>query len=323
MKREYFVSTDQHDDGDDNRKVLKTDDDESDCFFAAILADGLLRSHVHSFLHWKDIMMLGATKKELQDVWVRKRDDILEPVLECLDSLCRSNVHEYCGKVFAPQSERTCTCTNLEDCWEAENQTLSKFDPRYYPEYDEWETHEKCAVLVDFISTVVTNLRQYLQMDLKHASDPKRTPRAIGTVQGNWSLGDGVRGNALIHLYPRRAVLAFNLAMVCAAAGTMMTGHNYDFEDAVLGLGICETVQDMMPLEDTNFKKFVSRWILPRKNIQKVLGDKLVSRVCLTAPFLNWVRDDGTIALPRKERFHLATAVQAMNEWDSDDDGRY
>ena len=37
--------------------------------------------------------------------------------------------------------------------------------------------------MVQFIGTVVANLRQYVQMDLNGAPDPQQTPQAIGTVQ--------------------------------------------------------------------------------------------------------------------------------------------
>ena len=314
------------------------------CFETAILADdeAVVFNHMLRFLHWKDAVAVSGVNKASHNMYMNHCHVILKPLLKCLNSLVQSNQHEYCGKIYAPRSLRTCTCdntSNIDAYHRPRNQPLAGLDPRYQDTYDTWSNHKKCAAMVEFIGMVTANLRPHLQMDLNDASDPRKTPHVIGTIQGSWSFGIGVPANALFFLYPRRTVLAFNLVLICTALGTLESGDNYNFEDAVLGrghispggssfgIGVVEILSDMVPFDDKSLIRFL-RGLLPCHETRHILGEGLTRRLCLTAPLMDWVGKDANnnnnevVLLPRMERFHLATAQEAMEDWAPHDDGR-
>eukprot|EP00547_Thalassionema_nitzschioides_P005943 CAMPEP_0194203894 /NCGR_PEP_ID=MMETSP0156-20130528/3546_1 /TAXON_ID=33649 /ORGANISM="Thalassionema nitzschioides, Strain L26-B" /LENGTH=344 /DNA_ID=CAMNT_0038929747 /DNA_START=320 /DNA_END=1354 /DNA_ORIENTATION=- len=301
--------------------------------------EAALWHHIHGFLHWKEAIVLSSVDWALFKEYEKHCGVILKPLLTCLNSLVRSDLHEHCGKVYAPLSKRECDCDRTPKDWEscAKDQPLAHLDPRYKQEYDSWSDHEKCAAMLRFVSHVVSNLRPHLQMKWKDAANPIKTANAIGTIEGSWSFGVGHRGNALIGLYPRRTTLAYNLALVRNALGTLASGDNYNYESAVAkggdinpggsswGVSICETVESMLPLSDDKLVDFIEE-LLPSRQTRDLLGSSLVHRLLLTAPLLSWLdednQDEDIIVLPRRmDRFHQADAHQVMEEWDPMDGG--
>ena len=334
MKRSHPAS---HDDGNNKNKSSKlvtapSYTGSSPSFETVVLVDGeaVVFQHMLRFLDWQDAVALGAVNKALYAMYTAKSHVILKPLLECLHSLIGSNVHQYCGKVSAPVSIRTCTCHGDE---RPEDQALAGLDPRYQSDYDEWNCHDKCAAMVQFIGTVVSNLRPHLRMNLDDAADPHKAPMVIGIMQETWFLEMDGPADALFDLYPRRSVLAFNLALIGDALGALSRGDDGNYEDAVLGHGdtdsegsnwfhdICDRVVEMMPFDDLSLKHQARR-LLPRRKDRRILGEALTRRLCLTAPMLEWI-EQGTnnnkkkvVLLPHMERFHLATAEEAMQDWD-------
>jgi hypothetical protein len=135
-------------------------------------------------------------------------------------------------------------------------QDLAQLDPRYVELYDALTTHEKCAKMVHFFTSIVSNMRQQFHFD-----DPHNLPNVIGEPQ-HWSLGDGVAGNELFEIFPRRASLALNIALLSFAEGALKSGDDDCFNEAFLGNGdinnsgsmfgvtMAEMVTEMLPLRD-------------------------------------------------------------------------
>ena len=88
-------------------------------------------------------------------------------------------------------------------------------------------------------------------------------PEVIGSYPGgNWHVGEE---DAILALYPRRAALAFNLALTSLAASEMVKGDFYYSEEAFSGIGdicnpgssfgqcLCRAVSKMTPFDDAAF----------------------------------------------------------------------
>lgn len=309
------------------------DDEDTTVSWDYLFGDeqAVLLKNLNSFLHWKDRLVLGAVNKSSRHVYLQDRDQILRPVLRCLEGLCRSNIHEDCRKIYAPASQRKCTCSNDDPyLLPALDQPLAEYDPRYLEEYDSWSVHDKCSAMVLLVRRVVQNLRPHLQMDFRYASDPKRAAPVLGYVPKGWSLGVGVGYNAILKLYPRRATLAFNLLLVEDAIGTLSTGNNYNYEEAVRGEGgispggsswsrfMAEAALDLMPFDNPSLEHFAKR-LVPDKWIRDLLGESFTRQVCLAAPLLDWISDDGTVRLPSLEPFDADAAKQAVLAWEDED----
>lgn len=73
------------------------------------------------------------------------------------------------------------------------------------------------------LGRLVSSVYQRVSVD---TTNPRNMPDSIGTLDG-WSLGDGVTGNGILRLYPRRAALAFNLALARFTKGAMESGNDY------------------------------------------------------------------------------------------------
>jgi len=188
--------------GEPNRKKKNTKDAQLISIDIVLAKPGLFRQVVDQ-LHWKDAISLGSINRECRSSYLAYRETILGPLLRLLEGLCGSHVHAYCGKIYAPISKRICTCDEnnaalMEEYYMPENQALASLDPRYDDD-DEYEAlliSDKCATMIDFLSTLVANMRPHLNVDMETIADPNQTSEVIGTIQGHWSLGVGVSGNA-------------------------------------------------------------------------------------------------------------------------------
>jgi len=297
-----------------------------------ILSSGsaLLLPEVASYLSCQDMLALGSVDKERQKSYAELRDVLLEPTLEVLDCMCGSDTHHYCGQIYAPASLRSCLCgdnMDLENEDHPENQALAVLDPRYRDGYETLPTHHKVEAMVQFIGTIVSNMRPHL--NFTDAANPSNMPESIGSIGNYWC---GAEANAILKLYPRRAALAFNIALAKFASGAMCQGHDYYFNDAFLGTGgiesggsgfgivLCETIERILPLRDEDFVKFLRailpmRAILPSAEIRSTLGPALTKRLVLCAPFDDWVNSDGEIVLPDVlEPFDAAAVQRAVDE---------
>ena len=300
---------------------------------------GLVRQVVVDHLHWKDAISLGSTHQECRAFYLAQRETILGPLLDLLEKLCGSHVHAYCGKTYAPISERVCTCDNndaLEEYFMPGNQELAALDPRYDDDYESLSISDKCATMIDFLSTLVSNMRPHLNLAMGTMANPNHMPESIGTIQGNWSLGVGHSGNAVLSMYPGRAAFAFNLALTCFAQSAMNSGDDSYFNQAFLGesgidpggsgfgQAMCSYVESMLPLRNKDFVKFLRESVLPSSKEMAILGPTLTSRVLLTAPLLEWIiHDSNEIVLPAGlEEFDHVAVQRAVDEWDPLDDGR-
>ena len=288
-------------------------------------SESALFPEVASYLSCQDMLALGSVDWERHKSYFEHRNVLLEPTLEVLDWMCGSDTHHYCGQIYAPASLRSCLCgdnMDLENEDHPENQALAELDPRYRDDYESRPTHHKVEEMVRFIGTIVSNMRPHL--NFTDAANPSNMPESIGRI-GNYSIGDG-ESNATLKLYPRRAALAFNIALAKFASGAMYFGHDSYFNDAFLGYGgidphgsgfgivLCETIERILPLRDEDFVKFL-RAILPSAEIRSTLGPALTKRLVLCAPFDDWVNSDGEIVLPDVlEPFDAAAVQRAVDE---------
>jgi len=249
--------------------------------------------------------------------------------------LCGSHIHWYCGKTYAPLPERVCTCDN-EEYHVPENQALAALDPRYNDNYEDLSISDKCATMIDFLSTLVSNMRPRLNLAVGTMTNPNQMPESIGTIQGNWSLGVGHSGNAVLSMYPGRAAFAFNLALTCFAKSAMKAGDDSHCNQAFLGESgiipsgsgfgeaMCAYVESMLPLRNKDFVEFLRTSVLPSSKEMAILGPTLTSRVLLSASLLEWINNDSNeIVLPAGlEEFDHVAVQRAVDAWDPLDDGR-
>ena len=177
-------------------------------------------------LHWSDAISVGATCKDFRKLYEKHSDNLLAPLLKQLDSMAKSNVHDYCGQRIAPPSKMECTCENDRFGDQTEFWDL---DPRFWEGYDDWNTHKKCAAMVEYISVLVGNMREYLAQSFL---DPSSVWEE--TNSSHWEMGGGLEAETeWLHMHPRRGALALNLAILSFAQGGM--GNDFYFNEAFLG----------------------------------------------------------------------------------------
>lgn len=217
---------------------------------------------------------------------------------------------------------------------------MGALDPRYQPNYEALPAHRKCAEMIRFLSTIVANMRPHL--NFADPANPRAMPESIGTVRGNWSLGFGHPGNAVLRLYPNRTALAFNIALVDMAGDALREGDDIYFNGAFLGIGgidpcgsgfgigICERIELMLPLRRKDLARYLRQHVLPDRATRAMLGPALTSKIVLGTPWLEWMicanGEDDKIKLPSGlllERFDKDVVKEAMDNWDPTDDGRY
>jgi len=251
--------------------------------------------------HWTDAVALGSVHPLCRTIYVAEghRDNALEPVLEELETMVGSDKHQDCNKVYAPASKRTCTCVtdypDREPDWHPESYCLATLDPRYKDDaYDELSLEAKCARMVHYISTIVSNMRRRLKFD--DLANPDNLPTVIGSLN-DWEFGDPI-SDLMIQTFPRRGALAFNLTLLRVVAGVIESGDAYNYEDALLGTGdiapggsswgsgiVEHVIESFFPLLD---EKMESGWkgVYPSPQTLALLGPILARKLILTAPLL-------------------------------------
>lgn len=122
----------------------------------------------NGLLHWKDAVALGAVNTENRELFSQHQDSILQPLLDHLEGMSKSNIHYVCNKIYAPLSKRNCTCTSILDLPPSSHPehpmtTLASRDPRYKDAYDNWTTAQKCSAMTDFLAALVDKMRQIFQ----------------------------------------------------------------------------------------------------------------------------------------------------------------
>lgn len=278
--------------------VMSQNDEMFLSFLDVFLPDGIF-SKLESFLGWRDVINLVAVNQDFRRQYKDRQDAVLETLLSYLDGLVGTNIHDYCGKIYAPLSRRKCQCQLNEEEWDhPENQRVGPgLDPRYEQEYDELPVSKKCVALIEYLTFVVQNLRS--EFDFSDLANPSKLPQCIGSIS-NWSLGSyHIVENAWKDAFSRRSTFAFNLALMCLALGELESCPYY-CSKAVLGTGkientgscfgtsIAEMVFDLLPLEDHILVEFIRDALYPKRELLNFLGP-LVPKVVLWYPLFEVV----------------------------------
>ena len=91
--------------------------------------------------------------------------------------------------------------------------------------------------MVAFLGFIVSNMRPHLKFT--DAANPTSMPEVIGShPEKHWTCEAG-GAEEILQIYPRRAALAFNLALISYARSAMDHGPDsaYHFIDAFKGVG--------------------------------------------------------------------------------------
>lgn len=273
---------------------------QNDEMFLNVFSPDGIFLQLESFLGWRDVVNLVAVNRDFRRQYKDRQDAVLETLLSYLDGLVGTNIHDDCGKIYAPLSRRKCQCQlDEEESDHPENQRVGPgFDPRYEDEYDELPVSKKCVVMIEYLTIVVQNLRS--EFDFSDLANPSKLPECIGNPI-YWSLGyDHIVENAWKDAFSRRSTFAFNLALMSLALGDLESCPYY-CSKAVLGTGkientgssfgtgIAEMVYNHMPLEDDVLVDFIRDALYPKRKLLNFLGPVLVPKVVLWYPLFEIV----------------------------------
>ena len=271
-------------------------------------------SAVSCCLHWKDAIALVAVNRSFRAEFMDRQNTLLLPLLSYLEESTGTNIHEYCGKAYAPLSQRKCTCAMNADLESYNHPEYLEhvgpvLDPRYKANYDGLSITQKCGSMVRFLTLAVQNLRD--QFDFTDMANPDNMPEPIGDPYG-WCLGWGYEmQEEWKNIFLNRAAFAFNLTLLGYAAGELCD-QPYYCRQAILGegpientgtsfnLGFAECILDLVPFEDERLIESVQR-LLPKRSILNLLGPALVDKVVLCSPLFDnniVCRDTMEVILP-------------------------
>ncbi|CAB9516432.1 expressed unknown protein [Seminavis robusta] len=257
-------------------------------------------------LHWTDLLKIGATCKEMSSLTKPLLDSSLAPLLEYLEGMCRSNVHFDCAKFYAPRSMRKCQC-DASNCHHdselPQNQTLDSLDPRNKNDYESWIACKKCCAMTEFLAAVIATMQAHF--DFSDPSNPKQW-RSEGLLDGPQSSIFSMKHNRASLVINLAVLSIFNHAIKCGDTCTGSHYFNNDLlgNDPIDGSGSCgsltprETLDEMLPLRNQDFVRFIRDDLYPTPDEMALLGP-IVPKVVLATPLFCWVspNPDGAIML--------------------------